>query len=156
MGERAKHDFPFHAAGSITVLISQRTSASPPSAPSLNMLLGLLLAFRYSPTAPGRIIDSTISLSNWTGTLPSPLHSSSDDLLLNKNPRSSSSISFTLYIRPPALDNSIRPIALCCLHLSLSLPLRIRLGAIFWKSFHFSIYFAAAALSGTLFSRSHA
>jgi sulfoxide reductase heme-binding subunit YedZ len=117
---------------------------------TLNMLLGLLMAFRYSPyrSWPHRRFNY-FRIHNWTGYLAlsvSILHPLL--LLLNKDPRFR--ILDLLYpVHSPAqpLDNSIGAIALFALaFVVVTSYLRIRLGRHLWKSFHFSIYFAAAAL----------
>jgi len=65
-----------------------------------------------------------------------------------RSPASASSISSTPSIRhPQPLDNTIGAIALFLLaFVVVTSYMRIRLGRHLWKSFHFSIYFAAAAL----------
>jgi predicted ferric reductase len=117
---------------------------------TLNMLLGLLMAFRYSPyrSWPHHRFNY-FRIHNWTGYFAlsvSILHPTI--LLLNKNPRFR--ILDLLYpVHSPAqpLDNSIGAIALYLLaFVIITSYVRIRLGRHLWKSFHFSIYFAAAAL----------
>jgi predicted ferric reductase len=117
---------------------------------TLNMLLGLLMAFRYSPhrSWPHRRFNY-FRIHNWTGYFAlslSILHPAI--LLFNKDPRFR--ILDLLYpAHSPAqpLDNSIGAVALYLLaFVVVTSYLRIRLGRHLWKSFHFSIYFAAAAL----------
>jgi predicted ferric reductase len=117
---------------------------------TLNMLLGLLMAFRYSPhrSWPHRRFNY-FRIHNWTGYFAlslSILHPAV--LLFNKDPRFR--VLDLLYpVHSPAqpLDNSIGAIALYLLaSVVITSYVRIRLGRHLWKSFHFSIYFAAAAL----------
>ena len=117
---------------------------------TLNVFLGLLMAFRYSPhrSWPHHRFNY-FRFHNWTGYFVlslSILHPAI--LLLNKNPRF---LIFDLVypVHSPAqpLDNTIGAIALYLLAFVVATSyLRIRLGRHLWKSFHFSIYFVAAAL----------
>src|SRR5256884_4399134 len=117
---------------------------------TFNVLLGLLMAFRYSPhrSWPHHRFNY-FRFHNWTGYAAlalSILHPAI--LLLNENPRF---LIFDLVypVRSPAqpLDNTIGAIAVYLIaFVIVTSYLRIRLGRHLWKSFHFSIYFAAAAL----------
>ncbi len=117
---------------------------------TFNVLLGLLMAFRYSPhrSWPHHRFNY-FRFHNWTGYIAlalSVLHPVI--LLLNKNPRF---LIFDLVypVHSPAqpLDNTLGAIALYLIaFVVVTSYLRIRLGRRLWKSFHFSIYFAAAAL----------
>jgi len=117
---------------------------------TLNILMGLLMAFRYSPhrSWPHHRFNY-FRFHNWTGYMAlalSILHPMI--LLLNKDRRF---LIFDLVypVHSPAqpLDNTIGAIALYLIaFVVLTSYLRIRLGRHLWKSFHFSIYFAAAAL----------
>jgi methionine sulfoxide reductase heme-binding subunit len=136
---------------SITVLdLSAYVGLAAVAAISLNMLLGLLMAFRYSPyrSWPHHRFNY-FRLHNWTGYIAlsvSILHPLI--LLFNKNPRFLI-LDLVYPVHSPAqpLDNTIGAIALCLLaFVVVTSYLRIRLGRHLWKSFHFSIYFAAAAL----------
>src|SRR6267378_1204869 len=117
---------------------------------TLNMLLGLLMAFRYSPhrSWPHRRFNY-FRFHNWTGYITlavSILHPVI--LLFNKNPRFRI-LDLVCPVHSPTqpLDNSIGAIALFLLaFVVVTSYMRIRLGRHLWKSFHFSIYFAAAAL----------
>jgi DMSO/TMAO reductase YedYZ heme-binding membrane subunit len=117
---------------------------------TLNMLLGLLMAFRYSPhrSWPHRRFNY-FRLHNLTGYLVlalSILHPAI--LLLNKNPPFRI-LDLVYPVHSPAqpLDNTIGAIALYLLaFVVITSYVRLRLGRHLWKSFHFSIYFAAAAL----------
>jgi methionine sulfoxide reductase heme-binding subunit len=136
---------------SITVLdLSAYVGLAAVGAITLNILLGLLMAFRYSPHRfwPHHRFNY-FRFHYWTGYIAlavSILHPLI--LLFNKNPRFL--ILDLIYpVHSPAqpLDNTIGAIALYLLaFVVVTSYLRIRLGRHLWKSFHFSIYFAAAAL----------
>jgi sulfoxide reductase heme-binding subunit YedZ len=136
---------------SLTVLdLSAYVGLAAVGAITLNMLLGLLMAFRYSPhrSWPHHRFNY-FRLHNWTGYIAltvSILHPLI--LLFNKNP-CFLILDLVYPVHSPAqpLDNSIGAIALYLLaFVIITSYLRIRLGRHLWKSFHFSIYFAAAAL----------
>jgi predicted ferric reductase len=117
---------------------------------TLNMLLGLLMAFRYSPhrSWPHRRFNY-FRVHNWTGYIALALAILHPIILLfNKNP--GFQIFDLLYpVHSPSqpLDNTIGAIALYLLaFVTVTSYVRIRLGRHLWKSFHFSVYFAAAAL----------
>jgi predicted ferric reductase len=117
---------------------------------TLNMLTGLLMAFRYSPhrSWPHRRFNY-FRFHNWTGYIAlavSILHPVI--LLLNKNPRFHIlDLVYPVHSPSQPLDNSIGALALYLLAFVVATSyLRIRLGRHLWKAFHFSIYFAAAAL----------
>lgn len=117
---------------------------------TLNMLLGLLMAFRYSPhrSWPHRRFNY-FRFHNWTGYVAlavSILHPVT--LLFSKNPRFRAlDLVFPVYSPSQPLDNTVGAIALYLMvFVAVTSYLRIRLGRHLWKSFHFSIYFAAAAL----------
>jgi len=117
---------------------------------TLNMLVGLLMAFRYSPhrSWPHRRFNY-FRVHNWTGYIAlaiAILHPAT--LLFSKKPR----FRFLDLVDPihspsQSRDNTIGAIALFLLaFVVVTSYMRIRLGRHLWKSFHFSIYFAAAAL----------
>jgi sulfoxide reductase heme-binding subunit YedZ len=117
---------------------------------TLNMFLGLLMAFRYSPyrSWPYHRFNY-FRIHNWTGYLAlsvSILHPLV--LLFNKDPLFRVlDIVYPVHSPAQPLDNSIGAIALYLLaFVVITSYVRIRLGRHLWKSFHFSIYFAAAAL----------
>jgi predicted ferric reductase len=117
---------------------------------TLNMLLGLLMAFRYSPhrSWPHHRFNY-FRLHNWTGYIAlsvSILHPAI--LLFNKTPRFRLlDLVYPLHSHSQPLDNTIGAIALYLLtFVVVTSYVRIRLGRHLWKSFHFCIYFAAAAL----------
>jgi sulfoxide reductase heme-binding subunit YedZ len=117
---------------------------------TLNLLLGMLMAFRYSPRRswPHRRFNY-FRLHNWSGYMAlsvSFLHPAI--LLLNKDPRFRL-LDLLCPVRSPSqpLENTIGAVALYLLaFVVVTSYLRLRLGRRLWKSFHFSIYFAAAAL----------
>src|SRR5712672_2311939 len=117
---------------------------------TLNMLMGLLMAFRYSPhrSWPHRRFNY-FRLHNWTGykalalaILHLPI------LLFNKTPPFRVlDLIYPIHSPSQPLDNTIGAIALYLLaFVAVTSYMRIRLGRHLWKSFHFSVYFAAAAL----------
>ncbi len=135
----------------ITVLdLSAYAGLVAVAAVTLNTLLGLLMAFRYSPhhSWPHRRFNY-FRFHNWTGYIAlavSILHPVI--LLFNKNPRFRIlDLVYPVHSPTQPLDNSIGAIALYLLaFVVVTSYLRIRLGRHLWKSFHFSVYFAAAAL----------
>ena len=117
---------------------------------TLNIFLGLLMAFRYSPhrSWPHHRFNY-FRFHNWTGYFVlalSILHPAI--LLLNKSPRFLIfDLVYPVHSPSQPLDNTIGAIALYLIaFVVLTSYLRIRLGRHLWKSFHFSIYFAAAGL----------
>ena len=117
---------------------------------TLNMLLGLLMAFRYSPhrSWPHHRFNY-FRIHNWTGYLAlaiAILHPAI--LLFNKDPRFRIlDLIYPIHSPSQPLDNTIGALALYLIAFVLVTSyVRIRLGRRLWKSFHFSIYFAAAAL----------
>ncbi|PYT46429.1 MAG: hypothetical protein DMG47_04595 [Acidobacteria bacterium] len=131
----AGRNFYFMLPMGLTVLdLSAYVGLLAVGAVTLNIFLGLLMAFRFH---------------NWTGYIAlalSILHPVI--LLLNKNPRF---LVFDLVypVHSPAqpFDNTIGAVALYLIAFVVGTSyLRITLGRHLWKSFHFSIYFAAAAL----------
>jgi predicted ferric reductase len=117
---------------------------------TLNMFLGLLMALRYSPRRswPHHRFNY-FRIHNWTGYIAlavSILHPAI--LLFNKNPRFRLlDLVYPVHSPSQPLDNTIGAVALYLLaFVVLTSYLRIRLGRHLWKSFHFSIYFAAVAL----------
>lgn len=136
---------------SITILdLSAYVGLAAVGAITLNMFLGLLMAFRYSPhrSWPHHRFNY-FRIHNWTGYIAlsvSILHPVI--LLLNKNPRFRIlDLLYPVHSPSQPLDNTIGAIALYLLaFVVVTSYLRIRIGRHLWKSFHFSIYFVAAAL----------
>ncbi|HKW62100.1 MAG TPA: ferric reductase-like transmembrane domain-containing protein [Candidatus Acidoferrum sp.] len=117
---------------------------------TLNLLLGTLMAFRYSPhrSWPHRRFNY-FRLHNWSGYIAlsvSLLHPAI--LLLNKDPRFRlKDLVYPVHSPSQPLENTIGALAFYLLaFVVITSYLRVRLGRHLWKSFHFSIYFAAAAL----------
>src|ERR1700694_60055 len=135
----------------LTVLdLSAYAGLAAVGAITLNMLLGLLMAFRYSPhrSWPHRRFNY-FRFHNWTGYIAlavSILHPVI--LLFNKNPPFRIlDLVYPVHSPSQPLDNTIGAITLYLLaFVVVTSYLRIRLGRHLWKAFHFSIYFAAAAL----------
>src|SRR5579863_2002911 len=117
---------------------------------TFNILLGVMMAFRYSPVRnwPHHRFNY-FRLHNWTGyialaiTLLHPL-----PLLLNKSPKFRVlDILYPVHSPKQPLENTIGAIALYLLALIvITSYFRIQLHRRTWKAFHFTIYFAAAAL----------
>ena len=117
---------------------------------TFNILLGIMMAFRYSPVRnwPHHRFNY-FRLHNWTGyialaiTILHPL-----PLLLNKSPKFRVlDIFYPIHSPKQPLENTIGAIALYLLALIvITSYFRIQLGRRTWKAFHFTIYFAAAAL----------
>ena len=117
---------------------------------TLNLFLGMLMAFRYSPhrSWPHRRFNY-FRLHNWSGYMAlsiSLLHPAI--LLLNRDPRFRLlDLVYPMHSPSQSLENTIGAIALYLLaFVVVTSYLRLSLGRHLWKSFHFSIYFAAAAL----------
>jgi predicted ferric reductase len=117
---------------------------------TLNMLLGALMAFRYSPLRswPHRRFNYFL-VHNWCGYIAlvtSILHPLT--LLLNKTPKFHL-IDLVYPVHSPSqpLENTIGAIALYLLAIVvITSYFRIRLGRRVWKAFHFTIYVAAVAV----------
>jgi len=135
----------------LTVLdLSAYVGLAAVGAITLNMFLGMLMAFRYSPhrSWPHHRFNY-FRIHNWTGYLAlsvAILHPVT--LLFNKDPRFRIvDIVYPVHSPQQPLDNTIGAIALYVLaFVVVTSYMRLRLGRHLWKSFHFSIYFAAAAL----------
>src|ERR1700676_609496 len=117
---------------------------------TINMLLGVMMAFRYSPVRswPHRRFNY-FRLHNWTGyialvaTILHPLA-----LLLNKSPRFRVlDLIYPVHSPQQPLENTIGAIALYIVALMVVTSyFRIQLGRRTWKAFHFSIYLGAVPL----------
>lgn len=136
---------------SVTVLdLSAYFGLAAAGVVTLNLLLGMLMAFRYSPhrSWPHRRFNY-FRLHNWSGYIAlsaSLLHPAI--LLLNKDPRFRLfDLVYPVHSPNQPIENTVGAIALYLLaFVVVTSYLRLRLGRHLWKSFHFSIYFAAAAL----------
>jgi sulfoxide reductase heme-binding subunit YedZ len=115
-----------------------------------NMLLGVLMVFRYSPVRnwPHRRFNY-FRLHSWTGyialvvTILHPLA-----LLLNKSPKFRV-LDLIYPVRSPQqpLENTVGAIALYIVAIMvITSYFRIPLGRRAWKAFHFSVYLGAVAL----------
>jgi len=124
---------------------------------TLNLLLGMLMAFRYSPhrSRPHRRFNYFL-LHNWSGYMAlsvSLLHPAI--LLFNKDPHFGLlDLVYPIHSPSQPLENMIGAAARYLLaFVVITSYLRLRLNRHLWKSFHFSIYFAAAALFFIAFHR---
>jgi predicted ferric reductase len=135
----------------ITILdLSAYLGLTAVGAITLNILLGILMAFRYSPVRnwPHRRFNY-FRFHNWTGyialvvTLLHPL-----PLLVNKLPKFRVlDIVYPVHSPQQPLENTIGAIALYTVaFVVITSYFRIQLRRRTWKAFHFTIYFAAAAL----------
>jgi predicted ferric reductase len=135
----------------ITVLdISAYIGLTAVGAVTLNMLLGTLMAFRYSPVRqwPHRHFNY-FRLHNISGYIALALAIIHPVVLLFDKKSKFRVIDLLYPVHSPSqpLDNSIGAIALYIVALVVVTSyLRIRLGRRLWKSFHFTVYLAAAAL----------
>jgi predicted ferric reductase len=135
----------------ITVLdLSAYVGLTAVGAITINMLLGTLMAFRYSPVRqwPHRHFNY-FRLHNFSGYVAlslAVLHPLI--LLLDKSARFHFlDLLYPLHSPSQPLENTIGAIALYVVAIVVVTSyLRIRLGRRVWKSFHFTIYVAAAAL----------
>jgi predicted ferric reductase len=135
----------------ITILdLSAYLGLTAVGAVTLNMLLGMLMAFRYSPLRywPHRRFNY-FRLHNWCGYIAlsaSILHPVT--LLLNKTPRFHlMDLVYPLYSPSQPWENTMGAIALYLVaFVVITSYFRTRLGRRLWKAFHFSIYIAAGAL----------
>lgn len=117
---------------------------------TLNMFLGTLMAFRYSPVRqwPHRHFNyfRLHSVSGYIALSLAILHPII--LLFNKSTKFRLlDLLYPIHSPSQPLENTIGAIALYIVAIVVATSyLRIRLGRRLWKSFHFSIYVAAAAL----------
>ena len=117
---------------------------------TINMLLGVMMAFRYSPVRnwPHRRFNY-FRLHNWTGytalvvTILHPL-----TLLLNKSPKFRVlDLLYPVHSPQQPLENTIGAIALYTVAIMVVTSyFRIQLGRRTWKAFHFTVYPGAVAL----------
>jgi sulfoxide reductase heme-binding subunit YedZ len=117
---------------------------------TINILLGTMMAFRYSPVRnwPHRRFNY-FRLHNWTGYIAltvSILHPVT--LLLNKTPKFRVlDILYPVHSPQQPFENTIGAIAVYIVALMVVTSyFRIQLGRRTWKAFHFTVYIAAAAL----------
>jgi methionine sulfoxide reductase heme-binding subunit len=117
---------------------------------TINMLLGVMMAFNYSPVRnwPHRRFNY-FRLHNWTGyvalffVIVHPIV-----LLLNKKPKFRViDLIYPVHSPQQPLENSIGAIALYIVAIMVVTSyFRIRLGRRTWKAFHFTVYLGAVAL----------
>ena len=117
---------------------------------TINMLLGILMAFRYSPVRswPHRRINY-FALHNWSGYIALSVSILHPIVLLfyTQKPFRVLDIVYPAHSPSQPLDNSIGAIALyLVLVVVVTSYFRTRLGRRLWKSFHFTIYLAAGAM----------
>lgn len=117
---------------------------------TLNMLLGMLMAFHYSPVRywPHRRFDyfRLHNRSGYVALSASILHPAV--LLFNKAPRFSlMDLVYPVRSSTQPLENTVGAIALAIVAIVvITSCFRKRLGRRLWKAFHFSIYIAAATV----------
>jgi predicted ferric reductase len=135
----------------ITVLdLSAYVGLTAVGAVTLNMVLGTLMAFRYSPVRqwPHRHFNyfRLHNVSGYVALFFAVLHP--PILLLDKSAKFRLlDLFYPLDSPSQPLENTIGAIALYIVAIVVVTSyLRIRLGRRLWKSFHFTIYLAAAAL----------
>lgn len=135
----------------ITILdLSAYVGLTAVGAVTFNILLGTLMVFRYSPVRqwPHRRFNY-FRLHNMSGYLALSLAVLHPIILLFDKTSKFRVIDLVYPVRSPSqpLDNTIGALALYIVaFVALTSYLRIRLGRRLWKSFHFTIYVAAAAL----------
>jgi methionine sulfoxide reductase heme-binding subunit len=135
----------------ITMLdLSAYVGLTAVGAVTLNMLLGTLMAFRYSPVRqwPHRRFNY-FWLHNMSGYLALSLAVLHPLVLLLDKTARFRVIDLLYPVHSPSqpLENTIGAFALYIVaFVALTSYLRVRLGRHLWKSFHFSIYAGAAAL----------
>jgi predicted ferric reductase len=120
------------------------------AAVTLNMILGIMMAFRYSPVRswPHRRLNY-FRLHNWLGYIAlsaSLLHPAL--LLLNKKPAFRvRDLLYPVHSPSQPLENTVGAVALYLLaFVVVTSYFRLRLGRRWWKAFHFGIYVAALPL----------
>lgn len=134
----------------ITVLdLSAYVGLVAVGAVTLNMSLGILMAFRYSPVRswPHRKINYFL-LHNWSGYIALSLSILHPIILLLYKEEQFRVIDLIYPVHSPSqpLDNTIGAIALYLIFfVVLTSYLRVRLGRRLWKSFHMAIYVALGA-----------
>jgi methionine sulfoxide reductase heme-binding subunit len=117
---------------------------------TVNMLLGVMMAFRYSPVRswPHHRFNY-FRLHNWTGYLAGVLvllHPLT--LLLNKSPKFRvRDLLYPVHSPQQPLENTVGAIAFYIVALTVVTSyFRIQLGRRKWKAFHFTVYLGALAL----------
>jgi methionine sulfoxide reductase heme-binding subunit len=135
----------------ITVLdLSAYLGLTAVAALTLNMLLGVMMAFRYSPVRnwPHHRFNY-FRLHNWTGYIALffvILHPIV--LLLNRSPKFRLlDLVYPVHSPQQPLENTIGAVALYIVAIMVVTSyFRIQLGRRVWKAFHFTVYLGASAL----------
>jgi methionine sulfoxide reductase heme-binding subunit len=135
----------------ITVLdLSAYLGLTAVAALTLNMLLGVMMAFRYSPVRnwPHHRFNY-FRLHNWTGYIALffvILHPIV--LLLNRSPKFRLlDLVYPVHSPQQPLENTIGAVALYIVAIMVVTSyFRIQLGRRVWKAFHFTVYLGAIAL----------
>jgi|SRR5215469_7780008 len=117
---------------------------------TLNMLLGMLMAMRYSPVRrwPHRQFNY-FRLHNWSGIMALTLSILHPLILLFNKPIRFRIVDLAYPIHSPSqpFENTLGGIALYLVAIVvLTSYLRIQLGRRLWKAVHFTIYIAAVAI----------
>jgi len=150
-GQLARWSYSRIHSMNITILdLSAYLGLTAVAAITINMLLGVMMAFRYSPVRnwPHHRFNY-FRLHNWTGyialvvTVLHPL-----PLLLNKSPKFRVlDIVYPVHSPRQPLENTIGAIALYVVAIMvITSYFRIQLGRRTWKAFHFAVYLGAVAL----------
>ena len=114
---------------------------------TLNMLLGMLMAFRYSPVRqwPHRRLNY-FRLHNWSGYLALSISILHPVVLLFDGPSRFRVIDLLYPVHSPSqpLENTIGALALYFVAVVVATSyFRVQLGRRTWKAFHFGIYAAS-------------
>lgn len=117
---------------------------------TINMLLGLLMAFRYSPVRywPHHHINY-FRLHNWSGYIALSFAILHPVILLFNSTVRFKLLEIIYPVHSPVqpLENTIGAIALYfTAFLVITSYFRVQLGRHLWKSFHFTVYVGAAAM----------
>ena len=117
---------------------------------TLNMLLGMLMAMRYSPVRswPHRRFNY-FRLHNWTGYVALGLAILHPLILLFNKPVRFRLVDIVYPVHSPSqpFENTLGGIALYTVAIvALTSYLRLQLGRRLWKALHFTIYIAAIAV----------
>jgi predicted ferric reductase len=117
---------------------------------TLNMLLGILMAFRYSPVRfwPYRKFNY-FRLHNWCGYIALSMSAAHPLLLLfNNNPKFVlANLVYPVHSPGKPIENTVGAVALYLITIVvISSYFRVRLGRRLWKALHFGIYFGAVTV----------
>jgi methionine sulfoxide reductase heme-binding subunit len=117
---------------------------------AFNMVLGMLMAVRYSPVRswPHRRFNY-FQLHNWSGYVALAAAILHPLILLLNKPTRFRMVDVVYPVHSPSqpLENTVGAVALYTVAIVVVTSyLRVRLGRRLWKSVHFTIYFAAVAV----------